>query len=292
MAQYGDEYGHVQNQELDSQAVHEIPGVNMADRGIVTHEGKNGLSSADNPLQQQPQQENYFRSEDEGEGDIRNKKGLAEKIVEKIPGIDRNQQESHDTNNVVESTAPLDATTRPGGEGNFGEKKNEIMEKIKEKIPGVGPKEQQSQDNNNAIDLTTTDDTTTIQGREGGFGEKKTEMIEKIKEIIPGAGAKEQQPNDTNNTVDTNTTFDAPTMPDGEGEVVENKKEVMEEIIEKIPRVPSERQSNDTTETTIPGDEGKHGDENKGLIEKIKEKLSGHNWEEPPSLIIGVLNSY
>ena len=69
-----------------------------------------------------------FQSEDDGHGG-RRKKGLKEKIKEKLPGHADTAQQPHAT-----------STTTPGGyssveHGGQHEKKG-IMDKIKEKLPG------------------------------------------------------------------------------------------------------------------------------------------------------------
>lgn len=67
-----------------------------------------------------------LQSEDDGQGG-RRKKGLKEKIKEKLPGTGHKEDHSHAT-----------STTTPGGyqlAEQHHEKKG-IMEKIKEKLPG------------------------------------------------------------------------------------------------------------------------------------------------------------
>lgn len=59
----------------------------------------------------------------------RRKKGIKEKIKEKLPGGHKQEQQSYST-----------ATTTPGT-GGYGEQPHEkkgMMEKIKEKLPGTG----------------------------------------------------------------------------------------------------------------------------------------------------------
>ncbi|XP_076955449.1 uncharacterized protein LOC143630274 [Bidens hawaiensis] len=68
-------------------------------------------------------------SESDGEGGRRKKKGVAEKIKEKLPGGDHgNEHKTSDT-----------ATVGGGGYGHVGEEGHEkkgLMDKIKEKLPG------------------------------------------------------------------------------------------------------------------------------------------------------------
>lgn len=78
------------------------------------------------------------QSEDDGQGGRRKKKGITQKVKEKLPG-GRKDHQPHDT------TA---TTTTPGAGGGYGSgysggdqqhpEKKGVMEKIKEKLPGTG----------------------------------------------------------------------------------------------------------------------------------------------------------
>lgn len=78
-----------------------------------------------------------MQSEDDGQGGRRKKKGITQKIKEKIPGGHKDHQ-SYDT---------AATTTTPGAGGGYGgysggdqqpHEKKGMMEKIKEKLPGTG----------------------------------------------------------------------------------------------------------------------------------------------------------
>lgn len=73
----------------------------------------------------------WFQSEDDGQGGRRKKKGITEKIKEKIPGGGHKQDER--------TQASYGTTTAGCGAGAEYEQPNEkkgIMDKIKEKLPG------------------------------------------------------------------------------------------------------------------------------------------------------------
>lgn len=71
-----------------------------------------------------------MQSEDDGQGGRRKKKGIKEKIKEKLPGGHKDDEQ--------QQTAYGEPTTTGHGYGVEGEQheKKGIMEKIKEKLPG------------------------------------------------------------------------------------------------------------------------------------------------------------
>ncbi|KAF2322866.1 hypothetical protein GH714_031530 [Hevea brasiliensis] len=71
------------------------------------------------------------KSEDDGQGGRRKKKGLKEKIKEKLTGGKHKEEHGH----TVSSTT---TETTPGGREHHEHEKKSVMEKIKEKLPGHG----------------------------------------------------------------------------------------------------------------------------------------------------------
>lgn len=80
-----------------------------------------------------------MQSEDDGQGGRRKKKkGLKEKIKEKLTG-GKHKEEPSQTGSVTSPTA--ETTTLPSGAGTYEHHEHEkksVMEKIKEKLPGHG----------------------------------------------------------------------------------------------------------------------------------------------------------
>ena len=68
----------------------------------------------------------YMQSEEDEHG-VRRKKGMKEKIKEKIPGVGGHERDQ-----------PHMANTTPGGYAGEHHEKKGIMDKIKEKLPGGG----------------------------------------------------------------------------------------------------------------------------------------------------------
>lgn len=71
-------------------------------------------------------------------GGRRKKKGLKEKIKEKLPGTHKSDEEKAQTHTPTTMPTGTAATTTAGTERRYGEEheKKGIMEKIKEKLPG------------------------------------------------------------------------------------------------------------------------------------------------------------
>lgn len=77
-----------------------------------------------------------MQSEEDEHGVRRKKKGMKEKIKEKIPGVGSGVR--HDQSHAT-------STTTPGGyeaAGEYRHEKKGIMDKIKDKIPGTGTHQQ------------------------------------------------------------------------------------------------------------------------------------------------------
>lgn len=69
-------------------------------------------------------------------GGRRKKKGIKEKIKEKMPGGHKQEQQSYGTATTTPGTGGAYGTT--GGYGEQPHEKKGMMEKIKEKLPGTG----------------------------------------------------------------------------------------------------------------------------------------------------------
>ncbi|KAL4577668.1 hypothetical protein LXL04_013779 [Taraxacum kok-saghyz] len=145
MAQYGGEqYGHKEGDHhtdehahnpLQSTGVvgHETEGTKIStigtEPGYVHEQGKhNGTGTGDGAggILHRSGSGSSSSSEDDGEGGRRKKKGVAEKIKEKLPGGDEHQT----------STPATVGGTGVGYKGDEGHEKKGVMDKIKEKLPG------------------------------------------------------------------------------------------------------------------------------------------------------------
>ncbi|TVU25573.1 hypothetical protein EJB05_28074, partial [Eragrostis curvula] len=130
----GDEYGH---------------GTTTASTGnpVVAGDGTTGATGGEQmqPMRDDHKTDGVLRrsgsssssssSEDDGQGG-RRKKGIKEKIKEKLPGGNKDNQQ-HATATGASHAGTGAHTTTADGAG--GEKKG-VMEKIKEKLPGTGNK--------------------------------------------------------------------------------------------------------------------------------------------------------
>ncbi|KAK4569138.1 hypothetical protein RGQ29_004509 [Quercus rubra] len=110
------------------------------------------------------------------------KKGLTEKIKEKIPGLGRKQdnpyQQGHNQQGHTTST------TAPGyyeGQHHQG-----LTEKIKEQIPGVGHQQGHTTSATNPYQQSHTTSATVPGHYKGQQHQEKKGVMEKIKEKLPG----------------------------------------------------------------------------------------------------------
>ena len=83
-----------------------------------------------------------YQSEDDGQGGRRKKKGLKDKIKEKLPGVrggggaKEHSQATTTTTTSTTTTATHPTTTAASGVHHPEHEKKSFMEKIKEKFPG------------------------------------------------------------------------------------------------------------------------------------------------------------
>ncbi len=179
MASYGDQYGRDQGRQTDEfdNPIHHTTGGTIDDYGIGTGATTGTGTGQHNGTQGQQHQgggvtgvlhrsgsSSSSSSEDDGIGG-RRKKGIKDKIKEKLPGGHKEQQRT---------------STTTQGVG--------IKDKVMDKLPG-GHKEEQR--------TSTTTPGVGVYGYEGehgyagagagvGAGQEKKGMIEKIKEKLPG----------------------------------------------------------------------------------------------------------
>lgn len=80
----------------------------------------------------------YMQSEDDGMGGRRKKKGIKDKIKDKLTGGHNKEGEHQQQQAAYGGPAGYGSTAATGGEQHHGHEKKGMMEKIKEKLPGGG----------------------------------------------------------------------------------------------------------------------------------------------------------
>ena len=154
------------------------------------------------------------------------KKGLTEKIKEKIPGLGRKHDNTYQQGHNQQGHNQQGHTTSTTAPGYYeGQHHQGLTEKIKEQIPGVGHQQGHTTSTTNPYQQGHTVSTTYNEGQ----NMEKKGLTDKIKENIPCVGRKQDDPYQQGHT--TSTT--APGYK--EGQQHQEKKGMMEKIKEKLP---------------------------------------------------------
>ncbi|XP_060169339.1 phosphoprotein ECPP44-like [Lycium barbarum] len=126
--------------------------------------------------------------EEGGNGEKKRKKGLKDKIKEKMSG-DHNKEYHHETTDQQKvEFIPMDNCPAPYAEPTHEEEKKGFMDKIKEKLPGHHNKTDQEVNNAPAAHSSVDE-----QVHGGETKDQKKGLLDKIKEKLPGHGHKNNE---------------------------------------------------------------------------------------------------
>ena len=237
-------------------------------------------------------------------GGRRKKKGMKERIKEKLPSghkTDEHGQQGYGHGKATTGPGYEGTTMTIGATGHHDPEKKGFVEKIKERMHGgdktVGH-EQQRYEHGQATMGTGTGygGTTTTTGEIGHHDLEKKGFVQKIKEKLPGEDKADEHGQQGYGhgqaTMGTGTGYGGTTATTPAiGHDDPKKKGFMEKIKQKLPggdktdkhgqQGYEHGQATTGTEhkktSTTTGAAGHHDPEKKGFMEKIKEKLPGHN---------------
>ena len=115
------------------------------------------------------------------------KKGLTEKIKEKIPGLGRKHDNTYQQGHNQQGHNQQGHTTSTTAPGYYeGQHHQGLTEKIKEQIPGVGHQQGHTTSTTNPYQQTHTTSATVPGHYKGQQHQEKKGVMEKIKEKLPG----------------------------------------------------------------------------------------------------------
>ena len=115
------------------------------------------------------------------------KKGLTEKIKEKIPGLGRKHDNTYQQGHNQQGHNQQGHTTSTTAPGYYeGQHHQGLTEKIKEQIPGVGHQQGHTTSTTNPYQQSHTTSATVPGHYKGQQHQEKKGVMEKIKEKLPG----------------------------------------------------------------------------------------------------------